>query len=332
MPHLPANPLPRWRGFNLLHWFTTRSDGVAQADDFRFAAEWGFDFVRIPMCYLLWTDAQDLTKVDQAAVERIDETVELGRGHGLHVSLNLHRAPGYSVNRERDERLDLWKDAEALDAFCFQWELLARRYAGIPSSQLSFDLVNEPPAPRQDGMRRADYERVARAAVAAIRRVDPERLVIADGVSWGNDPVPELADLGIGQSCRGYLPMPVSHYQAAWVCGERFPLPQWPSGSGAERWDRQRLEQHYDGWADLVRQGVGVHCGECGCYNRTPHAVFLAWFEDVLTVLTERGIGYALWNLRGSFGVLDSDRSDVAYQDWHGHQLDRKLLELMQRY
>jgi endoglucanase len=37
-----------------------------------------------------------------------------------------------------------------------------------------------------------------------------------------------------------------------------------------------------------------------------------------------------LWNLRGGFGVLDSDRKDVPYEDYHGHKLDRKMLQLLQ--
>jgi hypothetical protein len=37
-------------------------------------------------------------------------------------------------------------------------------------------------------------------------------------------------------------------------------------------------------------------------------------------------------NFRGSFGVLDSGRTDVKYEDFQGHKLDRKLLELLQRY
>jgi len=73
-----------------------------------------------------------------------------------------------------------------------------------------------------------------------------------------------------------------------------------------------------------VKKGVGVHCGECGCYKETPHDVFLAWFEDLLQILTSNNIGWALWNFRGDFGVLDSGRKDVDYEDWYGHKLDRK--------
>lgn len=330
MTDTTLNTLPRWRGFNLLYFFLTRSKGIPLEEDFRWIADWGFTFVRLPMCYLLWTDDADIMRVKNEMLERIDEAVELGRRFGLHVSLNFHRAPGYSVNKECQEPFDLWKDREALDAFCFHWQVLAERYCGVPSEELSFDLVNEPPAATSDGMTRGDYERIVRAATRAIRHTDPDRLVIADGLSWGNGPIPEIADLGIGQSCRGYLPMEVSHYQASWVRGERFPEPTWPSGE--EAWDSDRLRQHFGEWHDLFRHGVGVHCGECVCFNRTPHAVFLRWFEDVLAVLTEYGIGYALWNLRGPFGVLDSSRDDVSYEDWHGHSLDRQLLELMQRY
>ena len=85
-------------------------------------------------------------------------------------------------------------------------------------------------------------------------------------------------------------------------------------------------------WAELARRGIGVHCGECGGYNKTPHGVFLAWMEDVMDVLRGHGIGYALWNFRGSFGILDSKRQDVKYEDWHGHRLDRQLLALLETH
>ncbi len=58
----------------------------------------------------------------------------------------------------------------------------------------------------------------------------------------------------------------------------------------------------------------------------------LAWLRDVLEILTSNGIGLALWNFRGSFGILDSGRKDVQYEDFHGHKLDRKLLNLLQEF
>ena len=319
--------LPRWRGFNLLDMFTMRSKGDWVEDDFRWMQDFGFDFVRLPSCYRLWIKDGDDYKIHEPMLEKLDRAIELGNKYGLHVSVNFHRGPGYSVNREFKEPHNLWKDAEPLKAFCFHWQMLARRYKGISKDKLSFDLINEPPS-IGSRMSRADHERVVRTAVAAIRKINPDRIVVADGMSWGNEPAPELADLGIAQSCRAYQPMFISHYKASWVRGDRFPFPEWPGHD----WDRKRLEKHYTKWADLAKKGVGVHCGEGGAYNKTPHKVVLAWLRDVLEILTRHGIGLALWNFRGSFGILDSGRRDVQYEDFHGHKLDRKLLELLQEF
>jgi hypothetical protein len=57
----------------------------------------------------------------------------------------------------------------------------------------------------------------------------------------------------------------------------------------------------------------------------------LAWFGDVLDILKQNKIGFALWEFIGDFGILDSGRTDVAYEDWHGHKLDRKYLELIRK-
>lgn len=320
---LPAQTvLPRWRGFNLQYLFTKDRYSEPVEDDFRWTRDWGFDFIRLPMSYRVWTDEKDVYKIKEAPLEKVDQVVEWGRKYKLHISLNLHRGPGYCINRGWTEPFDLWKDEEALDAFCFHWRLFAKRYRGISSSSLSFDLINEPKATVED------YERVVRATVKTIRDVNPKRLIIIDGLKVGTEPIPELADLGIGQSCRGYMPGGISHYRAGWVDKNgTFPEPLWP-GRG---WDRKRLEQHYQKWADLAKKGVGVHCGECGCYNKTPYDVFFAWFKDVLEILTSHNIGFALWNLRGAFGVVDSGRVDAQYEDFHGHKLDRKLLELLQK-
>jgi len=333
MPTATPTPIPRWRGFNLLDLFHSQSDGNFSEDDFRWIADWGFDFVRLPMCYLLWVDDDDPLRINDSKLEPIDRAIDLGEKHGLHVDLNFHRAPGYSVNTERDEPFSLWRDEEALEAFCLHWETLAKRYHGIPSDRLSFNLVNEPKNPTEAEMTRDDHERVMRAAVERIRAVDPDRLIIVDGLSWGNETCPELADLGVAQSCRAYQPMSVSHYKASWVNGENWDEPTWPgSDPWGNPWDRQRLEQHYAPWLDLARKGVGVHCGEGGAYSHTPHEVFLAWFRDVLEILTPNGIGFALWNFHGSFGILDSERADVDYEDWYGHKLDRQLLDLLQQF
>src|SRR5215472_7228755 len=181
-----AHHLPRWRGFNLLEKFTKRRDGnpAYLESDFVAMAEWGFDFARLPMSYLCWTDPADWLKLQDQELKDIDSAIELGRQHRIHINLNFHRAPGYCVNPPK-EPLDLWTNDKALEGCAFHWAHFAKRYKGIPNERLSFDLLNEPPA-----IQEATYVRVVTRLVEAIRQEDPQRLVIADGLKWGNDPVP----------------------------------------------------------------------------------------------------------------------------------------------
>jgi aryl-phospho-beta-D-glucosidase BglC (GH1 family) len=81
-------------------------------------------------------------------------------------------------------------------------------------------------------------------------------------------------------------------------------------------------------WKELEAQGVQVFIGEWGVYQFTPHKVALAFMEDQLKKMKAAGFGWALWNFRGSFGILGSQRANVQYEDFHGHKLDRKMLEL----
>jgi hypothetical protein len=70
-----------------------------------------------------------------------------------------------------------------------------------------------------------------------------------------------------------------------------------------------------------------------GCYKHTPPEVVLAWFNDTLDVryIAELNSGWILWNFRGPFGVLDTERPGTKFEDWQGHKLDRPLLTLLQQ-
>ena len=339
--------------------------------------------------------------------------------------------------------------------------------------------MNEPA-----GVEPEAYLAVVRKLVAAIRAEDPERLIISDGLQWGQQPLLELRALRVAQATRGYTPGEISHYQASWVASEHFPEPQWPRplapngtllspkkkegshplvidgpfatemqlrlrvlvvsvaavlvvdadgkpvwehrfqcGPGEGEWKKAEFKPQYniyqnlydrdytasipagtrqvrvrvadgdwlqigeiglqargdrarettlqltqqwakppepvryapdhpDGpfvdlprqdrawlwkrciepWKEAQAQGIGVMVGEWGCHNKTPHDIVLRWAEDNLSNWQQAGWGWALWNLRGSFGVLDSGREDVEYEEFEGHQLDRPLLDLLQRY
>jgi hypothetical protein len=478
---LPASPqkLPRWRGFNLLEKFTAGPPRRPfHEEDFRLIAQLGFNFVRLPMDYRCWLKDPGGDDFDEAALRQIDQAVDWGRRHGLHVCLNFHRAPGYTVARP-PEKTSLWDDATTQRRCARHWALFARRYRGIPAERLSFNLLNEPGdvAPEV-------YAAVVRQLVEAIRAEDPGRLILCDGLHYGNAPVPELLPLRVAQATRGYSPFELTHYRASWANGDRFPLPRWPTpvppggvlmgparkadsvplvldgpftaatqlrlhvrtvsdratlrveGDGNQLWQHEFVcgpgagewkEAHYRPewkiyqnlydrtyhiqvpagtrqvqvrvtagdwlevaelgcrpdqagaaetvlalstrwkqkpqplryapgapggpflgvkvedrawlwthdivpWKDLEARGSGVMVGEWGAYNKTPHDVVLRWAEDCVSNWQKAGWGWALWNFRGPFGILDSDRADVSYEELAGHRLDRQFLRLLQRY
>lgn len=328
--------LPRWRGFNLLGGFVMSSPGEFEEDQFRYISDWGFDFVRLPLNYTFWIDEDDPFKINENKLAFVDEAVNWGQRYGLHVELNLHRAPGFSVAEDRMEPFSLWDEREAEEAFRLHWLTLARRYKGIHGDKLSFNLINEPHDISEDV-----HNRVLLPTIGAIQEIDRERLIILDGMDWGTVPnesiLAQTEGVKLAQSCRSYAPHPFTHYLAEWSNPDYDqPEPSWPFQhykNANDRWDRESMFEWFGAWAEFaVEHNIGVHCGEGGAHNRTPHPAVLAWMEDCLDALKTYNIGYALWNLSGSFGILDSGRKDVQYEDYYGHQLDRKMLDLLKKY
>ena len=216
--------ISQWRGFNLLEKFTLRGNAPFVEDDFRWIAELGFNFVRLPMDYRCYTEADDWLKFKEPVLREIDQAIAFGEKHDIHVCVNLHRAPGFCINPP-EEPSNLWTDDEPLEAFVAHWVMFARRYKSIPSERLSFNLLNEPTRSTRE-----QYLKVFRRAIEAIQKEDPNRLIIVDGMNVGRDPVPEfLAYRNVIQATRGYHPGTISHYKASWVKGsDQWPEPTWP--------------------------------------------------------------------------------------------------------
>jgi aryl-phospho-beta-D-glucosidase BglC (GH1 family) len=474
-----AQQLPRWRGFNLLEMFYKGSNtGPFKEEDFRLISELGFNFVRLPMDYRTWIKDGNWTQFNETALQWVDQAVEYGRRYGIHVCLNFHRAPGYTVANP-PEATSLWTDTVTQKVCALHWARFAARYKGIPNSRLSFNLLNEPA-----GVDAATHAKVVGLLVKAIHDEDPGRLIIADGLDYAVTPGWDLIGLGVAQATRGYQPFTLTHYKASWVSGsDQWAVPTWPEPLGCSgylygptkkdmqspvillanvpepftffvrvgtvshssrlevaldrkgvvwtqdfkpgpgegpwkqvvyvpqwgvyqniydqefailipacqrqirldntvgdwmtitelglqladgrrfslrvnpRWgepnrnlqfdpanptgafqsetaiDRQWLWDKYVApWVQLREAGVGVMVGEWGAHNQTPHDVTLRWMEDCLNNWQQAGLGWALWNFRGSIGVMDSGRADVSYEDFHGHKLDRQMMDLLQRY
>lgn len=329
-PDITADTLPYFKGFNLLNMFVHTAASDFEEKDFQIIRELGFNFVRIPLSYWCWSKEEDWFSIDENALKRVDKCVELGKQYGLHVNLNFHRAPGYCINPwNGKEYRTLFKEEEPQKACAFHWNHFAKRYKGVPNRVVSFNLINEPMHATTE-----EYEKLVRRLTAAIRSEDPNRLIFIDGDKCGDRALMNIDDLGnTVQSTHGYYPNEISQYQAGWlkkwIKFDDF-KPSWPFEYKGKRYDRDALVKHIDkGWKDYVKKGGKIHIGEFGVYFKTPHKVALAYLKDQLSIYRARKWGWALWNFKGTFGVFNSNRKDVKYEDYKGMKLDRKMLELL---
>jgi len=342
----PAARTATWRpksrlcGFNLLGMFCMtkmqegdpRIFGHFPEDRFRWLHDWGFNYARLPLDYRFFIKDGDWMRLDEEQLKKLDAAVDYGRKYGIHVNIDFHRAPGYCCNLPQEPK-SLFVDPEPLTAFTNLWAEVARRYRGRPNDELTFDLVNEPANVKGYGCTPSNYAVVARAAIAAIHAVDPNRYVMTDGFRWGKVPVMELRPLPpmTGESIHCYAPGDVTHFG---VPDRKNPptCPPWPP-EGASSGRAWLLENVFAAWDELLaKDETFFHLGEFGTNFKVPHATALAWTEDLLKICQEKDLGWAMWNIDGKFGIVDTRRSDIVMEDFEGHKLDREMLTLLQRY
>lgn len=358
MTNLQNDTAAPWYGFNFQWMFRQDFECPAAlpADEKALdaIADWGFNFVRVPADYRFWASEETYEIQDESVLDLIDGYLEQCRSRQLHLSLNLHRVPGYCINGTRLERRNLWTDPIAQDAVVDMWRGFAERYADVPVDALSFDLINELPSVGQNGFTRDIHQRVIRRIIAEIRAVSPDRTIVIDGMDGGHTPLPELADVSDVQSGRGYAPTGLSHFGSdwwdtasglepddsvrarlnesrdeSWLQATHGEGPRYPGEFGGHWWDKDALRTHFSQWEEIERLGSRVHIGEMGCYRRLPNDTALSWMTDMLAVFAEHRWGWALWNFDGPFGIVNSGRPLARHDTRNGYTLDGDLLDVL---
>ncbi|MFO1086602.1 MAG: cellulase family glycosylhydrolase [Reyranellaceae bacterium] len=167
-------------------WRLYRDRYVGEAD-IRFIRSVGFNTVRIPLHYRLFmTDRGEITGDGWALLDRVLGWV---RDAGLLAILDLHAAPGgqTGINHDDGPGYPLMFYVPRDRALTVKlWRAIAERYRGNPAI-LGYDILNEPIAPYHDVVTlNARLEPFYRQVTAAIREVDPGRIVILAAGQWSS--------------------------------------------------------------------------------------------------------------------------------------------------
>ncbi|RYZ48539.1 MAG: hypothetical protein EOP07_25650, partial [Proteobacteria bacterium] len=150
----------------------------------------GYNSVRVPFNYILfWSNG----KVSDQGFEYIDNLISYCKRRGMYVILDMHGAPGYqnpgdhsdngnSNDKQPRDSVKFW-DGENVATAAKVWRHIANRYKEEPIV-LGYDLLNEPVL--QDGR---EYELLPSYVKIrnAIREVDSNHMIIAEGGIWGSD-------------------------------------------------------------------------------------------------------------------------------------------------
>ena len=169
-------------------WQTYRDNYITE-DDLRFIAQVGFNMVRIPLHYRHFVTAGAPPCFEGEGYGRLDRVIGWARTHGLRVVLDIHAAPGgqTGINHDDGPGYPLMFYVPAHRRLTIDlWRHIAARYRD-DSTILGYDLLNEPIAPYHDvAYLNGKLEPFYREATAAIRSVDPNRIIFLGGGQWSS--------------------------------------------------------------------------------------------------------------------------------------------------
>jgi aryl-phospho-beta-D-glucosidase BglC (GH1 family) len=243
-------------------------------------AAWGFNSIRLPMHYKLFTlpvEAEPVAGQNTWLSRGFDMTDSLlawCRANHMYLILDLHAAPGGQGNdlniSDRDpSKPSLWDSEANRQKTIALWQKLAQRYAGDPWIG-GYDIINEPNWGFEDpkdirGTREKENKPLRALMVqitAAIRAVDPVHIIIIEGNGFGNN------------------------YNGV------FPL--WDSNIvvSFHKYGNHNTQPSIQNFLDLQNKyEVPLWLGESGENSNT-------WFTEAIQLVESRNIGWCWWQLK----------------------------------
>lgn len=167
-------------------------DNYITRKDIDFIASTGANTVRLPFNYKLFTDEDYMGLTDhQDGFKRMDDVVSWCKANHLYVVLDMHDCPGGQTGDNIDDGYGypwLFESERSQQRFCKIWQKIASHFANEPTV-LGYELMNEPIAHYFENKEALNkkLEPLYKRAVAAIREVDRNHVVILGGARWNSD-------------------------------------------------------------------------------------------------------------------------------------------------
>jgi len=244
-------------------------------------ASWGYNMVRLPMHYKLFTPPIEeellsgkITWIDNG-FQLTDSLLKWCKANNMYLILDLHAAPGgqggsSDINDYEPSKPSLWQSDLNKQKTVALWKKLAEHYANEPNIA-AYDLINEPHwgfqnhAADPDGFTETDNTplwNLQKEITAAIREVDKNHIVIIEGNCYGSNYA--------GLSVLWDENLAVSYHQYY---------------TGTKTSDIQNVLNIRN------RLKVPIWLGETGENSNT-------WYADFIGTLEKNGIGWSMWPLK----------------------------------
>jgi len=152
----------------------------------------GFNTLRVPFHFNMFWD-WDSYSVRDHGFQYFDNLIEYCRDKGMYVLLDMHAAPGYQNPGDHSDNVDsnasqprdtvkFW-DGDNINIASEVWKHIADYYKDEPVVW-GYDLINEPvPQPGRE----FELMESLITMTNAIREVDTNHIIVAEGSWWGSD-------------------------------------------------------------------------------------------------------------------------------------------------
>lgn len=271
--------------------FTLENGASRSATDFDDLGAMGVNLVRIGITLEHCAQCNAYAIPLKSLVD-VDQVLFLAEARGIHVILTL--VP------EHPAKAAYWKSAELQASIIDVWSRLAERYKDRPAMG-GFDLINEPNPPGKAKEAHRRYAEFAHRLIEAVRKVDPQRMIVYEPAPRGNTfyafkalekPLPYDNVL---YSPHFYLPVEVTH-QGIKNGRSDEAYPTW-------RQDKADLSEYMEPVRTFAsKYKLPIYVGEFSCVRHAPGDTAYRWTKDVVELFEAEGWSWTFHSFRGYHG------------------------------